>query len=343
MRHSVRAPGWAAWLISDLTDMDRDPRHVSPGEVVEHELPDDVYFEYAFETADRVVLPDPSNPNRVRNLWYGEVSYVTGPDYRPSELADPPRDIATGTADRLRLESSLLGQTRRVTVYTPATVAPDEATPLAVVQDGVAFQRVGNLHLVHEALLGRGRVEPLRLAFVEPSDRAVEYAFHEPYLRFVEEELEPELVARYPLTRRRVWVGASLGALASATLALRRAERDPQAARDDGVLSLSGAFLGTPEDFDPYLSRESWLLARLRDPDVPLPGAWHLHVGTLEWLHDVNRAAGEALAARGDVRSAYTERSAGHNWRNWRDALADAMSSVSAAMKDVVARAPGGD
>lgn len=324
----VTVPSWARQLASDLTDMARAPRPVTPGETLELELPDDVYFEYGFIGEDGAVRPDPAGRCRAPSVWYGEVSCVTGPSYRRHELADPPADLGGGTEERLRIESRALGQTRRVAVYTPARVAADEATPLAVVQDGVAFKRVGALHLVLEALLRRGEVRPARLAFVEPVDRMVEYAFSEAYQRFVEEELEPELAARYPLTPERVWVGASLGALASATLALRRAAREPDAARGDAVLSLSGAFLGTPESFDPYRARESWLVERLRDPGTPLPRTWHLHVGTLEWLHGVNREAAAALAEREGVRCAYTESSAGHNWPNWKDALPAALRTV---------------
>ncbi len=330
MRLRLTAPDWAEKLIDDLTDMTRDPRDVEPGEVVEHELPDDAYYEYAFLDAAGNVRPDPARAERARSIWYGEVSYVTGPDYRPDPLSDPPADLATGVTDRLRLESAALGQTRRVTVYTPSMLAEGEAAPLAVVQDGVAFQRVGGIHLMVEALARRGEVAPLRLAFLEPVDRLAEYAFSEPYLRFVEDELEPELASRYPLGSRRVWVGASLGALASAELALRRAERDPSAASDDAVLSLSGAFLGNPEEYDHYRSRDSWLVERLRDPNVPLAGTWHLHVGTLEWLEDVNRAAADALAAREDVESVLTASSAGHNWPQWKDALPRALRTVAA-------------
>ncbi len=324
----VTVPAWAEKLASDLTDMDRDPTPVTPGEVVELELPDDVYFEYGFIGADGALRPDPDAVCRAPSVWYGEVSCAVGPAYRRSELADPPADLAGGSEERLRIDSRALGQTRRVAVYTPSSVAADEPTPLAVVQDGVAFKRVGGLHLVLEALLRRGEVRPVRLAFVEPVDRLAEYAFSEGYQSFVEEELEPELVRRYPLTGQRVWVGASLGALASATLALRRAARDPDAARADAVLSLSGAFLGAPGSFDPYRSRESWLVERLADPGTPLPGTWHLHVGTLEWLHEVNRRAAAALASRAGVRSVLTESSAGHNWPNWKDALPGALRTV---------------
>lgn len=329
MKVALKAPPWAQKLISDLTDMDRDPRPVTPGEVVEYELPDDAYFEYGFIDTDGKVRPDPANERRAKSVWYGEVSYLTGPDHDPDELAQPPEELARGDVDRLRIESALMaGQTRRVTVYTPAGVGKDTPTPLAIVQDGVAMMRIGSLHLLLEALIERGDVVPARLAFIEPIDRMSEYAFDESYLRFVEEELEDELGGRYDLTARRVWIGASLGALASAQLALRRAEREPELASGDAVLALSGAFLGTPDSFDAYRSTKSWLLERIRDGSTPLPATWHLHVGTLEWLHDVNRLVHEALAARRNVNATYSESAAGHNWPNWQNALPDAMRRV---------------
>ena len=53
------------------------------------ELPDDVYFEYAFRNGNSQVRADPENPARGANPWYPEVSVVTGPGYAPHPLADP--------------------------------------------------------------------------------------------------------------------------------------------------------------------------------------------------------------------------------------------------------------
>jgi len=318
MRLDITVPDWAEKLMSDLTDMDRAPLAVAPGQVVSYELPDDVYFQYAFGDAEGRLRPDPAAAERATTIWYGEVSAVRGPEYRPAELAEPPAELTLGATDRLRFESAALaGQTRRATVYTPAG-APDQPLPLVVVQDGVAAYRTGRLHEVAQALMDRGEARHARFVFLEPVDRLVEYAFDEAYQRFMHDELLADLAGRYPPAADVVWLGFSLGGLASAQAALRRTEGS------NTVVAFSGAFKGVPEDPDPYRSERSWLVETLRDPATALPHDWYLEVGTLEWLLDVNREVARTLRDRGaTVR--LRERPAGHNWTSWRNGLPDAL------------------
>ncbi len=332
MRLSIRPPPWAEKLISDLTDMDRAPHELaSAPDVLEFELPEDVYFQYAFVTASGEIKPDPDHSPTASNFWYGEVSEVRGPEYRPDELADVPAELAAGTTERLRLTSAALaGQARRAALYTPSAHAA-EVLPLVVVQDGVAFSRVGRLPALLEALLERSEVEPARLLLIEPLDRLSEYAFSDAYIDFVLDELVPQVTATFPTAPRRVWLGASLGGLASVRLyasSLARADgaRRARARSDveqDAVVALSGAFLGAPGDPHHYRSERSWLLEWLAERER-VGGDWHLDVGSLEWLHDVNVAAAAALKERA-ARSRIKVRSAGHNWVAWRDALPDAL------------------
>ncbi len=314
---TLRAPPWARRLASDVTDMDRDPRPVGPGEEVEYRLPDDTYLEYAFLDEAGAMRADPANPVRADNPWYAEVSAVRGPEYRPGALADPPRPPEPVSVERLRIPGAALGGERRVTVAAPAGFEAAEL-PLVVVQDGVAFYRLARLADVLDALVRAGRARPARLAFVEPSDRAREYAFDGGYLAFVADELLPHLLGRFPSSGEVVALGASLGGLFSATLALERQELVRT------VVSLSGAFLGDRDDRDAYRSERSFVAERLeRDP--PRAQRWYIETGTLEWLHAVNRRAAAALAA-GGVEHAFEERHAGHNWTHWRDALGPALT-----------------
>lgn len=323
MRLKINAPPWARQMISDLTDMDRDPLELNGAESLpELELPDDVYFQYGFVTDDGKVEPDPRRAEKATNIWYGEVSEVRGPNYRPDELADVAAEVATGSHERLRVTSEILnGATRRATLYTPAGHAQAEL-PLVVVQDGVTFMRVGRLAAVLEALLERSEVRPARLLMVEPLDRLAEYAYDDDYASFVLDELIPSVAEAHPTARNRVWLGASLGGQASAYLFARGLETG-QATRDDAVVALSGAFLGAPGDADHYRSRRSWLLEWLVEQEA-VSGRWHLDVGSLEWLHEVNVQVADALAKTG-AESQLSVRSAGHNWVAWRDALPDAL------------------
>ena len=320
MRLEIVVPDWAEKLVSDLTDMDRAPLTVGPGERIVYELPDDTYFEYAFVDGNGKLAPDPAVAERATSIWYGEVTAVRGPRYRQTELVAPPA-MQLGTTDRLRLESAALGgQVRRVSLYTPRGVQ-SEPLPLVIVQDGVAAYRAGKVQQVAQALIDAGEARPARLAFLEPVDRLVEYSFDDTYQDFMHDELLPHLAQAYPHDGTLVWLGFSLGALASAQAALRMAEHG---SGTNIVLAFSGAFKGAPQDPDPYTAARSWLLERVRDEGTALPDGWYLEVGSLEWLLDVNRSLAAALEERGaDV--SLRERSAGHNWTSWRNGLPDAL------------------
>lgn len=307
-----------------MTDMVRAPVSVEPGEVISYELPDDVYFEYTFADRSGKLAPDPAVAERTTTIWYGEVTAVRGPEYRRAALAEPPADLVLGVTDRLRLESSAMGgQVRRVSIYTPAGVR-HEPLPLVMVQDGVAAYRKGRVHEVTQALIDRGEARAARLVFLEPIDRLVEYAFDDTYQDFMHDELLPRLGETYPHDGTVVWLGFSLGGLASARAAMRAVAASPAAADTHTVVAFSGAFKGVPEDPDPYSAARSWLVERTDDGGAALPRRWYLEVGTLEWLLEVNRRAAAALADHG-AEVVLRERNAGHNWTNWRNGLPDAL------------------
>lgn len=319
----LEPPAWATELLSDLTDMDRGAQPLEAGAgPIEYALPADAYFEYAYRDAEGRVRADPDNPERGVSPWFPEVSALYGPAYRPDPLAAPDEALERGTTDRLRFESQALGELRRATVYTPQGYE-GAALPLVVVQDGVAFYRLGRVHLVAEALLAEGAIRPARFVFVEPRDRQAEYGFAPAYRRFLLEELLPLMDRDYPATGERVWLGASLGGLVSATLALEH----PEVA--DAVVSFSGAFLGAPDEREYYRTERSWLLERLRAGATP-PRRWYLEVGTLEWLLDVNRQVRAELERLG-AQHAYAERNAGHNWTNWKNGMSAALRYVLGA------------
>lgn len=334
MHVNLQAPAWATAIASDLTDMDRAAEPLEPGAELDYELPDDVYFQYAWVDDSGKLRPDPDCPERTTSVWYGEVSEIFGPSYRPDPLAADTANGAGqggGATERLKIEpaagTAADAPAWRVTVVSPP--GDHDELPLVIAQDGVAFLRIGRPHLIAAELTSRGEARPARFAFIEPHNRNREYGLLEPdsasYQRFLAEKLEPELVQRFPTSAERIYLGASLGAAASARAALKAVEDDPTRAPDTTVLAFSGAFLGAPGDSDYYASRRSWLRERLEDRLVATPARWHLEVGNLEWLLDVNREVAKALRVLPDVEISLNERSAGHNWTNWRNGLASAL------------------
>lgn len=300
-------------MVSDLTDMDRNPYPVDASKVrrVTLTLPDDVYFEYAFLDQEGAMRADPENEVRAENPWYPEVSAVFGPAYTPG----PYRQLEPSEPQitRERFHSAYLGASRRVLLHTPQGYE-GETLPCLLVQDGPAYLRIGKLPAVLEALLRDGLVEPVHVAFVEPKDRAKEYTYHRDYQAFIRDELIPFVAQELPVSDEWWALGASLGGLVSARVGLE------QAALFRGVIAQSGAFLGTPEEPDVYRSEQSWLAEQL-EQGKGRELRWVLSCGTLEWLTDVNRRVARALE-QGGYDQSYRERNAGHNWVNWRDELA---------------------
>ncbi|MFN2321771.1 MAG: alpha/beta hydrolase [Trueperaceae bacterium] len=320
MRLDVHVPDWARSVYSDLTDMHRAPHPVDARQVARFtlDLPDDVRFEYAFVDGDGRVRADPERGATGSNPWFPEVTEVRGPAYCADPMADPPAADPGWTVRRHKVASRAFGGDRRMVVASP----PDAPGPLPVVvlHDGVAYQRLARAADVLAALVRQGRARPAHLVFLEPADRMGEYAWDERHVRFVHDEVRP-FVADECATGAGWWaMGASLGGLAAATLALH-APTDWA-----GVVAQGGAFLGSPDDRRHHGVEHSWLADRL-EAGAGADLRWVLDVGTLDWLHPVNGRVRDALNAHGaDV--AYAERAAGHNWACWRDGLANALAAA---------------
>ncbi len=239
------------------------------------------------------------------------------PRWRPDPDADPGDARPRGRLLKLEVASRLLGQKRRLLVYSPPGLA-DAELPLVLFQDGKAYLGWGRTPQIYDRLQARGEVAAAHLVFVPPVERTPEYFFNPTYRRFLVEEALPAAEERARCDGRRVAWGASLGGLLSAQLAWEH--------RDlfQTVVAQSGAFLFSPEtrERDPFSGDEAFL-GRVRAGD-PRPLRWHLDCGTLEWLIHSNRRLAAALEAAGaDV--AFVTRNAGHNWINWRNGLPGAL------------------
>jgi enterochelin esterase-like enzyme len=311
---SVAIPEWARFIVSDFTDVDRNPEAVLVREKT-FDTPDDAYVEYGFVDTDGKIQPDPNQSVRAENPWYPNLSAIAAPNYQADRYANPTVK-AEGRVLRPRIESTYLNQTRRMIVYTPKDYET-QALPVVYVQDGVAYYRIAKLAEVLEQLLQENVIRPAHLVFIEPIDRLIDYRFNPNYRSFMVEELLPFIEKEIQTTSERIVMGASLGGLVSATLGLEHPDLFQT------IISQSGAFLGSPTELDFYKGKSSWVLETLQKNE-PLPLSWHTEVGTIEWLTDINRKVHEVLLEKG-YDHVYNERNAGHNWTNWRNGLGSAL------------------
>jgi len=314
VRVELQPPSWATHLLSDLTDWQRSPLAVT--EMAPFDLPDDVYFEYAYRDAAGEHRPDPANRNPRLNPWWKFACHLTGPTYRPEPLARVGSVAPRGRLERLTFASRILGERRTVYLYSPAG-STARALPHVLFQDGKAYLGWGKVPQVFDRLLAGGQVRPAHLIMVPPREREREYAFAEDYERFIVEEVLPRAAAARPCDGERVAWGASLGGLFGAHLAWRQPDLFAS------VVTQSGAFLYSPgQDFDDPFGGDEYFIRQVRD-GRPRSLRWYLDCGTLEWLRGPNERLHAALRERG-ASARLVLRNAGHNWTNWRNGLAGA-------------------
>ncbi len=318
MRIDLQAPTWATHFLSDRTDWNKAPLPVA--EMAPFDLPDDVYFEYAYIDDQGRKRPDPENFNPILNPWWTFASNLMGPAYRPDSMARLSGMAPAGQVLRLSLDSEILQENRRFLVYSPAGMA-QVALPHILFQDGKAYFGWGRVPQVLDRMMVSKRVGPAHLIFVPPKQRTEEYAFNPLYLRFVLDELMPMVESRVPCDGRRAAWGASLGGLFSAQLAWESPDRFQK------VVCQSGTFLFS-EDMDlknPFAGNESFLRRVQSEKIKEL--SWYLECGTLEWLLASNRNLQAALKIKG-MKAVLRERNAGHNWINWRNGMASGLEFI---------------
>jgi len=320
MRVTLTPPAWATHLFSDLGDWRKAPLPVA--ELAPFQLPDDVYFEYAWQDAAGQLHPDPDNANPLLNPWWKHASHLTGPDYAPSKWLVAAEVRPRGRVLRLKVPALSFGGERQILVYTPAGYG-EQALPLIYFQDGKAYYGWGRVCQILDRLLSAAQAEPAHLVFLTPTQRTREYAFNDDYLKHVIEEVLPTVERRVRCSGLRTAWGASLGGLCSAQLAWRNPDLFQR------VVSQSGAFLFSPEmDFAfPFAGAESFRQEVLREGPRGL--SWHLAWGTLEWLAASNQRLAATLLAQGAVVQ-QTESPAGHNWVHWGNGLAAGLEFATA-------------
>jgi len=282
-------------------------------------VPEEARFEYKFDVVRNghgEWINDPLNPklatdpfgaNSVCETWG-----YTVPEWTRDGLAS-----AIGEIEHWMVDSRSFAGQREVGVYLPAGYDEDQIYPLVIVHDGYDYVDHAALKPVLDNLIERGDLPPLIAALTQSPDRSVEYVDDPRHVTFVTEELLPALEGRYPVAsdpRQRVLMGASLGAVASLSIAARAPRLF------GGVVLKSGSFI-----FDQkLLAKRHELFRRVSDFIDSLDRRERLlhrafvSCGRYEGLVDENWRMAAFLRHAG-VATRHVESHDAHHWGNWRD------------------------
>lgn len=310
--------------------------------------------------------PDPLNP---RTLVFprdglreagASFSIVELPNAAPQPWCERGDDVAAGSLELHHIRSDLLGNERRVWIYTPAGYSSvDDSPGLLVVFDGWAYTHIVPTPTILDNLLAAGRIPPMIAAFVDqPGETAAEratgrmneLACNPVFAAFLADELVPWVRERYhvsPDPARTVVAGSSLGGLAAAFAGFSHPDVF------GNVLSQSGSFWWGPGHGgagggDGEDEAWEWLTRRIEDsPRLAL--RFYLEVGRLEMRGirnsptqvAANRRLRDVLLARG-YPLRYHEYAGGHDYMWWRGTIADGLLALLGGHEAAVMTIEGG-
>lgn len=235
----------------------------------------------------------------------------------------PGLNLVPNTGDRLsvtaelRIHSEELGYDLQYRVFLPPGYRLQSDLPVIYVTDGQAYVSIGGMPWLMQDLTEAGTIAPAMAVFIDSRDpnqltidrRREEFACNSAYIRFVTNELVPEIEASYPASSRprdRVMLGLSMGGLNAACFGFHAHE------------TFGGVAMQSPA-----LGRAPELIAEYeRSPRLPLK--IFLSTGTVRDGEERSRAF-RALLERKEYELSYIEVPHGHDWSNWGPLLDDVL------------------
>lgn len=227
--------------------------------------------------------------------------------------------LAAGVlSDNIRIDSRVLGYTLQYRVYTPEGVSPNDKLPTIYVADGQGYIRQGKMNVLMDQLIAEGKMKPVIAVFVDSRNpdnlrenrRERQFFCNQRYVNFYLEELISEIEANYPVSsdrNDRVIQGVSFGGYNAACFGLMAHEQ------------FAGISMHSPAN-----SRFLRQLQMSYRASEKLPLKMFLSFGnTQDNLAEGRRFYAALSALNYDVN--YHEVNFGHNWRNWRPLLDDAL------------------
>jgi enterochelin esterase-like enzyme len=264
-------------------------------------------------------------------------SILSLPDAPDQTIVRPRRDIPRGNVELHTMKSEILGNERRVWVYTPPGYeAAGGAYPMLVAFDGGASLSLSPIHRILDNLLAEGRVRPMVAVFVDnatPTSRNVELPCSEPFARFIETELIPWVREHYAVSHdpaEGYVTGVSYGGLAAMWMGFRLPQLFGNVIAQAPSLWWGPGFDGAKAARSQHYT-SGWLVDQYeRSPKLPLR-IWQ-EIGLMELkkrMIEPNRRMKAVLEAKGyDL--IYSEPAGGHDYALWRSTIVEALTAMAA-------------
>lgn len=285
---------------------------------------------------------DPLNPKKfvypkdeeISNDEASEMSLVELPEAHKEPLNDQKENMPAGKLEKHKLTSRILGNERRIWVYTPPGYSTHKVYPTVILLDGWDYLNLIPTPAILDNLQSAGKIPPVVAVFVanplEAGVREKEFACNPHFADFIARELMPMIRFRYRISdnpKQTTVGGISFGGLAAAYVALKHSEIF------GNVLSQSGSFWWGP---DGYAEDGEWLTHQFV-AERQLPLRFYLEIGKFEVFPSTRTGRPINLHATRHLRDLlrtkgntvfYSEFNGAHEYINWRESLAGALQKL---------------
>jgi enterochelin esterase family protein len=279
-------------------------------------------------------------PIRVEGQPDRNLSFVSLPDAPDQSVLDRREGAPHGQVHRHRFTSEILGNERRIWVYTPPgyDASGGQTYPVLAAFDGGGALTLTPLHRMLDNLIADGRVRPMVALFIDnatETSRQDDLPCSEPFAQFVETELLPWLRANYRVSHEakdHAVTGVSYGGLAAMWFGYRLPH-----VFGTVISQAASLWWGPGWDmsvrFDDQKYATEWLIEQYA-ASPRLPVRFWMEIGLMEHpsrMLPPNRRMKSVLEAKGyDL--TYSEPAGGHDYALWRGTLADALTKMLPAV-----------
>jgi len=301
---------------------------------VTQRVPNDARFNYGFNyfTLDKA---GPNGEIEYRNVIHAYDGTLEMPNAPEQAYISERESVSKGSLIPSSIKSEILGEERKISVYTPANF--DSKTPhnLLIIFDGEAYGARPNrtaripTPTIIDNLTAEGKITPTVTILVWSMGKRSKDLVSDKFGDFIANELIPWARSEYNIPSspdKIVLAGSSRGGFASSYIAFRHSDVI------GNVLSQSGSYWIKATDNENHwiYPEENGKLINLYKQSERLPIKFYMDIGLYDAgasMLGMNRQFRDILEIKGyDVD--YREFKGGHNYINWRGTLSDGLISL---------------